>query len=51
MSSNRAQVARKTEEAHKENIQKTLKHRLEVARLKGDENLIGQLEAEMASYS
>jgi hypothetical protein len=50
MSNNRVQVARKTEEAHRENIQKSLEHRLQVARSKGDENLVRQLEAEMASY-
>jgi ubiquinone biosynthesis protein COQ9 len=51
MSSNRLQAVQKAEEAHRQNIQKSVKHRLEVARSKGDENLIRQLEAEQAYYS
>jgi len=35
--------------AHRDSLQKNLAHRLEVARNKGDEALIRQLEAE-ASY-
>lgn len=34
-------------DVHRANIQKRLEHRLEVARAKGDENLIRLLEAEM----
>jgi hypothetical protein len=34
---------------HLQNIRKSLQHRLEVARSKGDENLVRQLEAEMKS--
>jgi hypothetical protein len=37
-------------ETHRLNMHKTLRHRLEVARAKGDENLIHQLEAESESY-
>jgi hypothetical protein len=47
MNQNRLQSGRKTQEAHRENIQKSLEHRLKVARAKGDEQLIRQLEAEM----
>jgi hypothetical protein len=43
---NKAQKAAST---HRDNLQKNLQHRLEVARAKGDEALIRQLEAE-ASY-
>ncbi len=43
---NKAQKAAST---HRDNLQKNLQHRLEVARAKGDETLIRQLEAE-ASY-
>lgn len=35
--------------AHRENMQKSLQHRLAVARAKGDEELVRQLEAE-ANY-
>ena len=35
--------------AHRDSLQKSLEHRLEVARANGDENLIRQLEQE-ASY-
>ena len=38
-------------EAHRNSIQKSLQHRLEVARSKGDENLIRQLEAEIDYYN
>ncbi len=34
---------------HRENLRKNLQHRLEVARAKGDQQLVAQLEAE-ASY-
>ena len=39
----------KTGKAHKENLRKNLEHRLEVARNKGDQNLLEQLQKE-ASY-
>ncbi len=41
----------KTAETHRANIQRSLQHRLEVAKAKGDENLIYQLEAEMNYYN
>ncbi|MBD2628189.1 arginine synthesis PII-interacting regulator PirA [Trichormus variabilis] len=50
MNSNRLETVQKAEEAHRQNIQKSLEHRLEVARAKSDEKLVRQLEAEMASY-
>ncbi|WP_016951463.1 hypothetical protein [Anabaena sp. PCC 7108] len=51
MSRDRLQTVQKAEEAHRQNIQKSLEHRLEVAKAKSDEKLIRQLEAEMATYS
>ncbi|MBK1987838.1 hypothetical protein A0J48_009850 [Sphaerospermopsis aphanizomenoides BCCUSP55] len=51
MSSNRLQAVQKADEAHKQNIQKSVEHRLEVAKAKGDEKLVRQLEAEQAYYS
>jgi len=47
MNRNRQQVAKQAAEAHRLNIQKSLEHRLEVARANGDENLVRQLEAEI----
>lgn len=40
------QVRKQTAQAHRDNLQKNLQHRLELARAKGDEDLIRQLEAE-----
>lgn len=51
MSSNRLQSVQKADEAHRQNIQKSVEHRLEVAKAKGDEKLVRQLEAEQAYYS
>lgn len=42
---------KKASETHRTNIQKSLEHRLEVARAKGDETLIRQLEAEYNYYN
>jgi hypothetical protein len=47
MSQNRLQSLSKSRETHRANIQRSLEHRLEIARAKGDEQLIRQLEAEM----
>lgn len=47
MNRNRREELLRTAETHRANIQKRLQHRLEVARAKGDENLIRLLEAEM----
>ncbi len=38
-------------QTHRLNIRKNLQHRLEVARAKGDEDLIRQLEAESEYYN
>ncbi|MEC4811877.1 MAG: hypothetical protein SAK29_01130 [Scytonema sp. PMC 1069.18] len=51
MRRNRLEVTNQAREAHKLNIKRTLEHRLNVAREKGDENLIRQLEAEMKYFS
>ncbi|WZF21343.1 hypothetical protein WKK05_16905 [Nostoc sp. UHCC 0302] len=50
MSQSKLQSARIAREVHRQNIQRSLEHRLQVARAKGDQTLIRQLEAEM-SYS
>jgi ribosome-binding protein aMBF1 (putative translation factor) len=51
MNRNKQQSLREAAQAHRVNIQKSLQHRLEVARAKGDESLIRQLEAEMNYYN
>lgn len=51
MSRNLQGKAHKAAEAHRANIQRSLQHRLEVARAKGDENLVRQLEAEVNYYN
>ena len=38
-------------QTHRANIQRSLEHRLEVARAKGDETLIRQLEQEKRYYN
>lgn len=38
----------KAGEAHRETLRKNLEHRLEVARSKGDQNLLQQLQREAA---
>lgn len=43
--------AKKAAQAHRDNIQKSIQHRLEVARSNGDETLISQLEAEINYYN
>ncbi|MBW4635993.1 MAG: hypothetical protein KME30_30160 [Iphinoe sp. HA4291-MV1] len=50
MTRNRVEVIKKARKAHQLNIIRSLEHRLEVARAKGDENLIRQLEAEMKYF-
>ncbi len=45
----KVEAAKKAREIHRLNIQRSLEHRLQVARAKGDEKLIRQLEAEMKS--
>ncbi len=50
MMTNRLEAAKKAREVHKESIKRSLQHRLEVARAKGDEKLIRQLEEEMKYF-
>jgi len=47
MSRLRREDLQRVADVHRANIQKRLEHRLEVARAKGDENLVRALEAEM----
>ncbi|MBF2067447.1 MAG: hypothetical protein IGS39_23975 [Calothrix sp. C42_A2020_038] len=48
---NKLEAAAKAREAHQQSIKKNLEHRLQVARAKGDENLIRQIEAEMNYFN
>jgi hypothetical protein len=47
MVTTRMEAARRAQEVHRQNLQRNLEHRLQVARANGDERLIRQLEAEM----
>jgi Domain of unknown function (DUF4278) len=47
--SRRAMIA-EVAKVHHENIQRSLQHRLEVAKARGDDNLIHQLEQEMQQF-
>ena len=47
MSQNKLQDMKQAKEVHKENLKKSLEHRLQVAQAEGNEKLIYQLEAEM----
>ncbi|MFW6295950.1 MAG: hypothetical protein ACOC04_02040 [Halothece sp.] len=49
MNKNSQQVLTQAASVHRDSLRKNLQHRLEVARAKGDDSLIRQLEAE-ASY-
>ncbi|HIK10831.1 MAG TPA: hypothetical protein IGS52_11270 [Oscillatoriaceae cyanobacterium M33_DOE_052] len=49
MNKNRQEILKETVAIHRETLQKHLQHRLEVARAKGDENLIRLLEFEANS--
>jgi hypothetical protein len=51
MNRSKQQRFQKATEAHRANIQRSLQHRLEVARTNGDENLVRQLEAEVNYYN
>jgi hypothetical protein len=51
MTKNRVEITKQAREVHRLNIKRSLEHRLEVARVRGDENLIRQLEAEMKYFS
>ncbi|MBD2137661.1 hypothetical protein H6F32_08695 [Anabaena sp. FACHB-1237] len=50
MTNNRVQAIKQADKTHQETVIKTLQHRLEVARDKGDGDLLRQLEAEMSYY-
>ncbi|MGH2412225.1 MAG: arginine synthesis PII-interacting regulator PirA [Microcystaceae cyanobacterium] len=51
MERNQRQRFQTVRENHRANILKSLEHRLEVARAKGDENLTRQLEREQKDYN
>jgi hypothetical protein len=51
MARNRLESVKQARETHRLNIKRSLEHRLRVAREKGDENLVRQLEAEMNYFS
>lgn len=51
MSTSRIELAKETLKTHKENMRKTLEHRLQAARNQKNENLLRQLEAEMREHS
>ena len=51
MRSNRLQRLQEASRNHSASIQKSLEHRLQVAKAKGDENLVRQLEAEQNYYN
>ena len=51
MNRNREQIIKQTAEAHRRNLQRNVQRRLEVARAKGDENLVRQLEAELNHFN
>ncbi|WP_179048489.1 hypothetical protein [Nostoc sp. TCL26-01] len=51
MTQNRLKAGNAAQEVHKLNIQRNIEHRLEVARAKGDERLVRQLEAELRQFA
>lgn len=51
MSQNRLQAANQARQMHRLNIQRNIEHRLEVAKARGDERLVRQLEAEIRYFS
>lgn len=51
MKRNSQQSVSQVAQIHRANILRNLEHRLEVARSKGEKNLIAQLEAERNYYS
>lgn len=51
MNTNRLQRSREAARNHRANIQKSLEHRIEVAKARGDEQLIRQLEVEARYYN
>ena len=51
MNTSRIELAKETLKTHKENMRKTLEHRLQAAKNQKNENLLRQLEAEMREHS
>lgn len=51
MNNNMQQRFQNADQTHRVNIQRSLQHRLEVARAKRDEKLICQLQAEINYYN
>ncbi len=51
MNRNKQQSAKQAADAHRVNIQRSIEHRLQVARANGDEQLVRQLEAEMSYFN
>lgn len=51
MNRNKQQAMKQAAQAHRLSIQRSLQHRLEVAKARGDEDLIRQLEAEMNYFN
>lgn len=51
MAQNRLRSMSAAKEVHKQNIQRNIEHRLEVAKASGDQSLIRQLEAELRYFS
>ncbi len=51
MNINKQQAVSQAKENHRLSIQKSLQHRLEVARSNKDEALVRQLEAELQQFS
>lgn len=49
MNKNRQEIITKAASAHRDNLRKSLQHRLELARSQGNDNLVRQLEKE-ATY-
>jgi hypothetical protein len=47
----RQEATQKAKQAHRVNIQKSLEHRLEVAKANGDNALVRQLEAELKYFN
>lgn len=51
MNARRQENMKKTAAVHRDNIRKSLEHRIAVARANGDENLVRLLEAEASHYN
>lgn len=51
MNRNKQQAAKQAVDAHRVNIQRSIEHRLQVAKANGNEQLVRQLEAEMSYFN